>query len=323
MRMADGLQERERRSTPVRPGGSHCRFCEAPLELTVVDLGKSPLCESFLPPDRLEEMEPFFPLHVRVCERCWLAQLPCVRRRRRDLHRVRLLLGVLGLLGRARAPLRRDDRGPPRARPGEPRRRARLERRLPAPALPAEGISRCSGSTRRRTSPRPRRSAASRRWSSSSASSSPSGSSPKAGAPISIVGNNVLAQVPDLNDFVAGRRSCSRPDGTATFEFPHLARLLESIQYDTIYHEHFSYFSLSTHPGGLRRARARRGRRRGAPEPRRLAPRLCAHAEQGRCALGAVAELLAREESEGLRDPERTARFARTSRSRSGRCSSC
>ncbi len=51
----------------IRPGGTHCRFCEAPLELTMVDLGKSPLCESFLPADRLEEMEPFYPLHVRVC----------------------------------------------------------------------------------------------------------------------------------------------------------------------------------------------------------------------------------------------------------------
>ena len=58
------------------PGATHCRFCEAPLELTVVDLGKSPLCESFLPADRLETMEPFYPLHVRVCTRCWLAQLP-------------------------------------------------------------------------------------------------------------------------------------------------------------------------------------------------------------------------------------------------------
>ena len=42
----------------------------------MVDLGKSPLCESFLPPDRLETMEPFYPLHVRVCTECWLAQIP-------------------------------------------------------------------------------------------------------------------------------------------------------------------------------------------------------------------------------------------------------
>ena len=61
-----------------------------------------------------------------------------------------------------------------------------------------------------------------------------------------IVGNNVLAQVPDLNDFVAGVAMLLRPDGTATFEFPHLLRLLDEVQYDTIYHEHFSYFSFTT-----------------------------------------------------------------------------
>ena len=56
----------------------------------------------------------------------------------------------------------------------------------------------------------------------------------------------MLAQVPDLNDFVAGVAILLAPGGTATFEFPHLARLLDGLQYDTIYHEHFSYFSLST-----------------------------------------------------------------------------
>ena len=61
-----------------------------------------------------------------------------------------------------------------------------------------------------------------------------------------IVGNNVLAQVPDINDFVAGVATLLAPEGVATFEFPHLAQLLEHLEYDTIYHEHFSYFSLFT-----------------------------------------------------------------------------
>ena len=61
-----------------------------------------------------------------------------------------------------------------------------------------------------------------------------------------VLGNNVLAQVPDLNDFVGGVSILLAEGGTATFEFPHLARLLEGLQYDTIYHEHFSYFSLFT-----------------------------------------------------------------------------
>ena len=61
-----------------------------------------------------------------------------------------------------------------------------------------------------------------------------------------IFGNNVLAQVPDLNDFVAGIKLLLKPDGVVTIEFPHLVRLMEENQFDTIYHEHFSYFSFLT-----------------------------------------------------------------------------
>jgi len=61
-----------------------------------------------------------------------------------------------------------------------------------------------------------------------------------------IIGNNVLAQVPDINDFVEGIHILLKPGGVATLEFPHLLRLMEENQYDTIYHEHFSYFSLIT-----------------------------------------------------------------------------
>jgi hypothetical protein len=125
-----------------------------------------------------------------------------------------------------------------------------------------------------------------------------------------VVGNNVLAQVPDLNDFVAGVKIVLRDEGTATFEFPHLLELLDGLQYDTIYHEHFSYFSLGTvvevlrahgldvydverlwaHGGSLRVYAQHRGGR----EPTR----------------DAVHRLLADEEREGLRSPERYARFA-------------
>ena len=121
---------------------------------------------------------------------------------------------------------------------------------------------------------RQRRSAACRRSSSSSASSWRERLVGEGRHADLVLGNNVLAQVPDLNDFVGGVTILLAPDGTATFEFPHLARLLEGLQYDTIYHEHFSYFSLFDDPRGLRRARARRGRRRGAADARRLASRL-------------------------------------------------
>ena len=61
-----------------------------------------------------------------------------------------------------------------------------------------------------------------------------------------LVGNNVLAQVPDINDFVAGMKLLLKPQGVITMEFPHLMRLMAENQFDTIYHEHFSYFSLIT-----------------------------------------------------------------------------
>ena len=61
-----------------------------------------------------------------------------------------------------------------------------------------------------------------------------------------LLGNNVLAHVPDLNDFVAGAAAILAPDGVVTFEFPHLMRLVEGLQFDTIYHEHYSYLSFTT-----------------------------------------------------------------------------
>jgi SAM-dependent methyltransferase len=61
-----------------------------------------------------------------------------------------------------------------------------------------------------------------------------------------LIGNNVLAHVPDLNDFVAGMKILLKPNGVITMEFPHLMRLVEENQFDTIYHEHFSYFSFVT-----------------------------------------------------------------------------
>ena len=61
-----------------------------------------------------------------------------------------------------------------------------------------------------------------------------------------VIGNNVLAQVPDLNDFVRGMKILLAPNGVITLEFPHLMRLMAENQFDTIYHEHFSYFSFTT-----------------------------------------------------------------------------
>ena len=204
---------------------------------------------------------------------------------------------------------------PARADLRQPRRRARLERRLPAPALPAQGHPGArdrSGRERRacgRGARRPDARRVLRRRARRAAGAA------RAARPTSCSATTCSRRCPDLNDFVGGVAILLAPGGTATFEFPHLARLLEGLQYDTIYHEHFSYFSLTT----IREVFAAHGlrvdRRRGAPDPRRLAPRLRrATTRMRREAVAAVAELLAREEAEGLRDPERYRRFAERGR---------
>ena len=179
-------------------------------------------------------------------------------------------------------------------------------------------------SSRARTSPRRRSRAASRRSPSPSERRSPR-ASPRTGTRGFVLGNNVLAQVPDINDFAAGVAALLARDGTATFEFPHLAKLVEHLEYDTIYHEHFSYFSLlsirsifgiqglelidvqelPSHGGSLRV--------------------FLRHHETGGRASAAVADVLALEEEQGLRDPASYAHFAegvRESKRAPLRCSS-
>ena len=111
-----------------------------------------------------------------------------------------------------------------------------------------------------------------------------------------VIGNNVLAQVPDLNGFVEGMKILLKPSGVITIEFPHLMRLVAENQFDTIYHEHFSYFCFTSIVQRLRRPRADRVRRRGAADARRLAAHLCAARVERRAAGDERArELLARE----------------------------
>ena len=294
----------------VRLGATHCRFCETPLELTMVDLGKSPLCESFLRADQLEEMEPFYPLHVRVCTHCWLAQLPSFvapeeifneyayfsaysdswvehARAYVDMISERLSLGADSLV----VELASNDgyllqhflpKGVPvlGIDPAANVARAAENRGVPT-LVEFFGAELAERLVRER------------------------------GHADLVLGNNVLAQVPDLNDFVAGVAILLAPSGTATFEFPHLARLLEGLQYDTIYHEHFGYFSLTT----IQRIFAAHGL--SVVDVEELASHggsLRVYAERaanGSEAAPAVADLISREEGEGLLDPERYRRFAR------------
>ena len=141
-----------------------------------------------------------------------------------------------------------------------------------------------------------------------------------------VLGNNVLAQVPDLNDFVAGIPLILKPTGTVTIEFPHVMRLLDENQFDTIYHEHFCYFSLISAEAHLRRPRHDDLRRRGAVDPRRLAAHL-RPAHRRRQPPGhrtRRSSCATREEDAGYRDVEHVHRASRSrSARRSASCSSC
>jgi SAM-dependent methyltransferase len=223
----------------VRP----CRFCNAPLEHTVVDLGMSPLCESFLTIEQLNQMEPFYPLHVFVCQECLLVQLEeyvdpaaifreyayfssysssWVEHARRYTEQIvhRLRLGSDSFV----VELASND--------------GYLLQHFVQSGIPAIGIE-------------PARNVAATAAARGVPTLTEFFGASLAGRLVEekghadlVIGNNVLAQVPDLNDFVAGIQVLLAPDGIATLEFPHLIRLFEGKQFDTIYHEHFSYFSL-------------------------------------------------------------------------------
>ena len=118
-----------------------------------------------------------------------------------------------------------------------------------------------------RTSPRWHGSGGSRPWSRSSVGSQAARLAAEGRRADLLVANNVLAHVPDLNDFVGGIERVLAPEGVVSIEFPHLAALIADNQFDTIYHEHFSYFSFLTARAVLRGARPRGLRRRRASPP--------------------------------------------------------
>jgi 2-polyprenyl-3-methyl-5-hydroxy-6-metoxy-1,4-benzoquinol methylase len=220
-----------------------CRFCDAVLETTFCDLGMSPLCESFLPADKLDQMEPFFPLHVLVCRECLLVQLQAYV----SVEHIFTEYAYFSSFSSAwlahasdyvamiseRLGLGADSRVIELASNDGYLLQYFVKRGIPclgiepaanvAEAARAHGVQTMVEFFGRDTAPR----LVERGWRADL-----------------IIGNNVLAQVPDINSFVAGIAGTLKPTGTATLEFPHLQRLVEGNQFDTIYHEHFSYFSL-------------------------------------------------------------------------------
>jgi len=219
---------------------SPCRFCGAPLEHTFADLGMSPLANSYVAPERVNAMEPFYPLHALVCAQCFLVQLEEFETADHIFsdyayfssystswleHAERYAQAMIdrfGLDGSSKVvELASNDgyllqffvrRGVP-VLGVEPA--ANVAKVAEEKGVPTE-VAFFGVETAKRLEP----------------------------ADL-IAANNVLAHVPDLNDFVGGMKLLLAPGGTITVEFPHLLRLIDSNQWDTIYHEHFSYFSFT------------------------------------------------------------------------------
>ncbi len=221
---------------------SGCMFCGTPLRHTFVDLGMSPLCESYVPREKLNHMEPFYPLHVYVCDSCFLVQLEEFvtpehifseyayfssyadswvehMRRYADMISDRLRLG-------------RDSFVVEVASNDGYLLQHFVKRGIPVLGIePAANVAKVATDKGIPTLVRFFGEALARELVAAGK------------RPDLICGANVLAQVPGLNDFVKGLRVLLKPGGVVTIEFPHLMRLMAENQFDTIYHEHFSYFS--------------------------------------------------------------------------------
>ncbi|MCB9947194.1 MAG: methyltransferase domain-containing protein [Rhodospirillaceae bacterium] len=223
-----------------------CRFCGSTDLHTFVDLGMSPLCETYLTADQLDRMEPFYPLTVRICRACLLVQL-------RDYVDAQEIFEEYAYfssysdswLAHARTYSERmidrfgldaDSFVVELASNDGYLLRNFVERGIPCLGIePAANVAKVAVEAGVPTRVEFFGVDSARRL---------AGEGKQADL---ICGNNVLAQVPDLNDFVAGIKILLAPGGVVTIEWPHVLQLMRQNQFDTIYHEHFSYFSLLVH----------------------------------------------------------------------------
>jgi SAM-dependent methyltransferase len=221
-----------------------CRFCGTMLEYQVVDLGMSPLCESFLAEDQVDTMEPFYPLHVWVCHECFLVQLnEYVTAAEIFTEYAYFSSFSTSWLKHAedyvamitdRLHLGADSFVVELASNDGYLLQYFVERGIPCLGIePALNVAKIAIEERNVPTD-------------ASFFDEPKGRAMAAEGKTAdlVLGNNVLAQVPDLNTFVAGIARILKPTGTVTIEFPHLLQLFDQNQFDTIYHEHFCYFSL-------------------------------------------------------------------------------
>lgn len=261
-----------------------CRLCGAPLRSVFVDLGAQPLCESYLGQADLHAMEPFYPLRTYVCDECLLVQAEDFASPEQIFreyayfssyssswldHAAQFCDASVDRLGL-------DERSfvvEVASNDGYLLRNF-VRRGIPALGIePARNVAKVAIEAGVPTLPE---------FFGLDVAARLAETGPRADL---LVANNVLAHVPDLHDFVAGIAALLNDDGVASLEFAHLLRLMEGRQFDTIYHEHFSYLTLHvverllaehglavidveelpTHGGSLRVWAAHRGRREELP----------------------------------------------------------
>ena len=225
---------------------STCRFCRAELKHTFIDLGMTPVSNAFIEPEQLNAMERFYPLHAYVCDRCFLVQLE-------EFESPQQIFGdeYLYLSSYSESWLRHASQYAQQMteRFGFDFRSQIIEiasndgyllqyfKQKGIPVLgiePAKNVAEIANGKGIQTLAK---------FFGVATATELAAQGMRADL---LLGNNVLAHVPDLTDFMTGLNIALKPDGVLTMEFPHLQRLIEKTQFDTIYHEHFSYFSFLT-----------------------------------------------------------------------------
>lgn len=223
----------------------NCRFCNEKLKHSFVDLGVSPLCQTHIKPNELNSYEPFYPLHAFVCSNCYLVQLDeyvtpddifsdydyfssysdsWVKHAKDYVEMVseKLSLNENSLV----VEIASND--------------GYLLQHFVDKSVPVLGIEPAANVAQAAIDKGIRSTVRFFGLETAKAVKNEYGSADL------LLGNNVLAHVPNINDFVSGMKALLSETGTITMEFPHLMKLIEENQFDTIYHEHFSYLSLFT-----------------------------------------------------------------------------
>ena len=223
----------------------HCRLCENPMQHIFVDLGVSPLANSYLKADQINQMEPFYPLRAYVCADCYLVQVPVFRSSEEIFGNYAYFSSFSdSWLQHARDYTRaiidrfgfgKDSQVIEIASNDGYLLQYFAERGIKVLGIePAKNVAEAALKIGIQTIQK-----------FFGFQTAVELAQEEYCADL-LIGNNVLAHVPNLNDFVSGMKFILKPHGIITMEFPHLMRLIAENQFDTIYHEHFSYFSFMT-----------------------------------------------------------------------------